>query len=419
MSDRPDEPKETSTADVEFLDQLFLLMRQAAVFGPNHPNATAAAEATQEAIDRAGPPFVLQFVRGAVFRDRVLLPLDAERFQQASDIERSLANLATHEVCVDEVPSLDAVSGFGVALARGAQGPSPALQSAKWRGFRFRELPYAQYGEEAEEVDASVFTAAQIALAIGEAERARKDSAEHWPWTLGVSIVRRLERSLETDRDGAHRAMELAPGAWTPPRRAVSAALTVMGLLTTLELTRFARRAAAHATLALASVGYREREGMPIAEAATATLTALLAAPITAQSGVDPHRLRVCTCLNALCEREAGGTQLSLTGLLELGYEIERRRCPEGVTFDLTRLDLMADVVREMGTTLDATWTRALVGASGAVPIGAFVLADGRLGVVIESAPVDDLWHPKVLIGGEVVTPRTPVVLHSPLTRQA
>jgi hypothetical protein len=417
MSERSDDAAAIASLNVEFLDRLFLLMRQVAVFGANHPTANDAAESLQEAIDRAGPPFVLQFVRGAVFRDRVLVPLDADRFQQAANLERALSNLATHEVCVDEVPPLDAVSAFGIALARGAQGPSPALQTAKWRGLRFRELPYAQYGEEAEEVDPGVFTAAQIALAIGEAERARKDAEEYWPWAHGVSIVRRLERAIETDRDATDRAMELAPGAWTPPRRAVSAALTVMGLLTTLDLTRFARRAAAHATLALATLGYRDRDGLPLAEAAQATLTALLAAPITAHSGVDPHRLRVCTCLNALCERGSGGAELSLNGLLVLAYEIERKRCPEGVSFNLTRVDLMAEVVREMGQSLDATWVRALVGASGAVPVGAYVLADGRLGVVIESAPADDPWRPRVLVGGEVVTPREPVVLHSPLTR--
>jgi hypothetical protein len=141
-----------------------------------------------------------------------------------------------------------------------------------------------------------------------------------------------------------------------------------MSLLTTLDLTRFTRRAAAHAALALASIGYRDREGAPLAEAAPATLASMLAAPITAQSGVDPHRLRVCTVLHALCANAAAAaagapeTHVSLAGLLAVSYELERRRCPEGVSFDLTRLDLMADAVRAMGTDLDATWVRALVG---------------------------------------------------------
>jgi hypothetical protein len=106
---------------------------------------------------------------------------------------------------------------------------------------------------------------------------------------------------------------------------------------------------------------------------------------------------------------------LPVTDLIELAYEMERARCPDGVRFDLTRGDLLAHAVALEGTRFDAEWVRTVIKICGAVPVGACVrLRDGRVGAVIEPGPPYNPWCPVVLIGRERVVTTEPVMLVPP-----
>ena len=56
---------------------------------------------------------------------------------------------------------------------------------------------------------------------------------------------------------------------------------------------------------------------------------------------------------------------------------------------------------------------RSFIASVGTVPAGTYVLADGRLGVVL--SPTDDPWRPNVQVGGEIFVPKEPVQLFSPV----
>jgi hypothetical protein len=360
------------------------------------------------------------------------VPLDAAGYVRSQALAAALDNLGVHELSVDDVPPAAAVIELGVALARGAIGPSELLERARLPGLRWREIPEARHGLDAEKVDPQLFVAAQVALAIVEAERldagdpsgsARRGGGEGpqppfsapWSWAGGVSIVRRLERALGTDRSTTARVLETAPGTWTAPRRAVAAAFEVMNLLGSVEASAWAQRAAGHAALGLALQGLAERGGAPVDAVAGELRERMTAAPIAARTGVDPHRLRVCTIVHMLAER-ANDDQLPILAPIRIAYEMARRRCPERVGFDLSRVDLLAHAVQEMRA-IDSSWIRALVFAAGTVPPGTRVqLPDGRVGVALDASQTGDPLRPNVLVDGEVVTPATPVSILSAAT---
>ena len=183
---------DAATTSRALLGQLFVLMRHASMFGADHPATLATAGAVQTAIQNVGPPFTLEFIGGASFRDRTLIPLEFELFEHVRELAGAFHNLGADEVAVDAVPSVEDLLVLGGALARGAQASWTELQARTLRGLRFRDLPFARYGEEAEQVDAAVFAAAQLALAIRDTERLQESvDAGAWPWALGVGIVRR------------------------------------------------------------------------------------------------------------------------------------------------------------------------------------------------------------------------------------
>lgn len=395
------------------IDQLFLAMKTCSIHGAAHPSTRAVVESAQMAVRDTSPPFALQFVSGAVFRDRRLVALELETFTRARELAAALANLSVHELAFDEVPHADALLRLAGALARGAQGPSEALSLINLPPMRWRELPHARLGEDAEQVDGQVYTASQVVLALAEAEQIAARTDGPWPWATGVSIVRRLERAIEIDLQATARAVELAPGAWTPTRRTIAAAFAVSAVLSRVGVSDFVRRAATHAITAACVHGYRARAGTDVEPAAQAALRAMLRSPVRAGSGVDPHRLRVSTLVHAL----GGGRNAELLALLRLAYLMERKRSPAGVSFDLTGIDLLAYALNELQTEASAPWIRALIATLGAVPMGAYVLADGMLGVVMEPSESGDPWRPKVLVGGRMITPAAPVQLCSPLGR--
>ena len=104
-----------------------------------------------------------------------------------------------------------------------------------------------------------------------------------------------------------------------------------------------------------------------------------------------------------------------MLSLLDLIYELERQRCPAGVRFNLTKLDLVASASLGMGSRFESTWVRALIRDTGLIPPGACVkLQDGRLATVLE--PAGDTPTVSVLVEGVRTVARLPVQLMPPHT---
>ncbi len=386
MSKRREEHEEKGRAQgpmIALLRDLYVLLKTAAAHGAEHPLYESVADRLVERIEEVQPPFSLQFVRGGVFWQRELLAMDAELYERATVVARSLDNLDVHEVSVSKVPKAKGVRAFGVALGRGMLGPSRELDTLKVEGMGWRRIPNASWGEDQEDIDAELFALTQIALAVQEADALYARREERWSFKKGLAIVRRIERAMEVEHDSAVRAVELAPGGWTPSRRAVSAALNVAGALLRVGSSKGTRRSAAHAALVMSMYGLTERAGEPIDLAAQRTLEHTIDAPATARTGVSPHRLRASVIIHQLANSPVTDW-LPVCHVIQLCYELEVERTPEGVAFDLTLADLLALAAQEMGTAFAPTWVKVLIDLHGEAPCGAYArTSDGEVGVVL------------------------------------
>lgn len=399
----------------DIVERLFVLSRVVLMHGPRHPLVDQTVAVLAQNMAAAAPPFALQFVGQGVFRDRVLVPMDAEHFTRARLLATALANLGAHELAVDAAPTPDTLLELGVLLARGSQGPGDDLERAQLPGLRFREIPAARYGADSTQVDPEMFAIAQVALAIHDAEalHAQRDGA--WPWSAGVGLLRRLERAMDAGAAPTMRALDTAPGPWSVARRALAVCHHVMTALSDLKVAPSTRRAIAHAAAAVAVHGLQEREGLPLEAAAKAALRRMLDAPLPARTGVEPHRLRTLALVRGVAMRSNEPEQWTgAMAVIELAYAMERHRCPEGVDFALARVDLLAFAAAAMEGGFDPRWVRALVTRSGQIPPGATVrLADGRVGMAMEPGDSGDPMRPRVLVDGAVVEPESAVRLVS------
>jgi hypothetical protein len=387
---------------IALLRDLYVLLKTAAAHGAEHPLYASVAERLVGRIAEVKPPFSLQFVRGGVFWQRELLAMDAELYERATVVARSLDHLDVHEITVSKVPKAEGVRAFGVALGRGMLGPSSDLDTLKVEGMSWRRIPNASWGEDQEDIDAELFALTQIALAVQEADALHAACGDGWSFKKGLSIVRRLERAMEVEHGSAVRAIELAPGGWTPARRAVSAALGVAGALLRVGASKGTRRSAAHAALALGMYGLAERAGEPVDVAARRALAHTIDAPATARTGVSPHRLRASVVIHQLANAPVTDW-LPVCHVIQLCYELEVERAPEGVGFDLTLADLMALAAQDMGTAFAPTWVKVLIDLHGEAPCGAYARTPGgEVGVVL--GPCEG-GH-ELLVGARVVVAR-------------
>lgn len=382
------------------MQALFVLTKTAMAHGGEHPFALKMAEKLSDAVNDSSPPWTLQFIRGGVFLDRELVELGLEGYRRAQTIARALENLGYHELILDKKLDGPRWLEFGEALARGVLGPSDMLEGARIDGLTWRAIPNASWGGEAEEVDPEVYAICQIALALEEAPKLVLSESGAWPWGVGLAVLRRLERAVESDLRASVRALEMAPGGWTPERRAISVAFDVLCVLMKLGVSKSTLRVASHVALAIASFGFKKRAGEPLVEALEPVLQGmLLNADKAARTGMPPHHLKVVSIMSVFYE----GTPLDwlpFMHLINLAYDLELQRCPDGVEFALTKGDLLAEAARGMGTVYPTDWVKAIISVHGAKPPGAYVqLADGRVGVVLDSreASID------VLVGGLMV----------------
>jgi hypothetical protein len=316
------------------------------------------------------------------------------------------------ELAIEELPPVPALIDFAQALF-GATHQNRTARAPQLQGLRLR--PSRRAGEKPLPGEAALdaFLSGQLARVFGDAERLSSTGLQPWSWPDGEALAWRLERCMAASVTATGRALELAPLPWSPARRTVSAAFHVAAVLARLRASPLSQRASMHATLALGRYGFAEREGLPLHEAARTALPALLA---QADSAVlDPHRLRVCALVRAATEVDHARSGRTVLPLLQAAYELERRRCPADLGFDLSRADLQAWLAAALGGELHPSWGRALLGVLGLIPAGCHVLADGRLGVVIAPSDKGDPYRPRVLVGGQVAVPEHPVRICSPL----
>ncbi|MFZ5480183.1 MAG: hypothetical protein ACOZNI_25695 [Myxococcota bacterium] len=395
----------------DVVDSLFRLMRVVGMHGGAHPASSVAAADVAEAVARAAPPFAMQFVAGGVFRDHVLVPLDAERYERVRALSTALDNLSAHEVLFEDVPDVPILLRFGEGLARGAISRSAELESVRLAPIRVREIPAATRGVGGEDVDPEVFAVAQAVLAVKDAERLAPPPAA-WDWSAGLTIVRRLDRAASTSQGVVAAAVESGGDGWTVGRRATAASLRTLTALRAARASTLVYRSTAHAVLALCRSGLLPREGLAVHEAAAEALAAMSHWP--GHGPVESHRLRVVTILDHVAAGEAEGSSLhpGVLPLVRLAYEFEAARRPRGVEFDLTIVDLLADAMRVPMVGVNASWLRMIVQVAGVVPPGAPVrLADGRVGVAIGPGPRRDPMRPDVLVDGVRVSPDRDVEL--------
>ena len=396
------------TATVAVVDELFRWIRTHTTHGTRHPLTEAIAVAVSAAVAAARPPFSLQFVLGAVFRDRVLVAMNVASYERALVVATTLRRAGVEELAFDAAPPAAALAPLGALLGRAAVAPVTGLDEMRVTDVRWRSIPNAERGADTEQVDPEIAAIVDVALAIADAERL-PTSAAPWPWSVGVAITRRLDHALSAHTCATLRTIELAPGAWTPARRAVSAALHALLVLRGLGSSVATQRSAAHAVLVLGTCGYQAESGLVVRQAAAVARVALVGEdrPI---AKLEPHHLRVVALVHGLMKDGADNRALVVMPLVELAYDLDRRRCPPGARFVHSRVDLLALAVADRS--YESSWVRALVGAVGVVPPGApIALADGRRGVVV--GPTRDPWRPEVLVDGALIVPTQPVRLIS------
>lgn len=391
------------------LDRLYAGARTVAAYGDRHPRANEAAAELAAALKGATPPYAVQFMGDALFRDFHLVPVAYDGFLQCQQLGKAMRALGAREIRVDSAPAPADLMPFLVSLGGAFAGGGDPLELIKVPGLTWRDIPGAWWGEGGERVDPEVFALGQVALAVEAAERLRAaDPPCPWPETLAV--VRRLERALDAHPAATRGALELAPGGWTPSRRAISAAIHALATLRHLDAAAHLGRTVAHTVLVLGLVGFAPRGGMRIADAARAA-SRLFAAPVASRLGAEPHRLRVSVLIDRFVRYgDRLDAWLAPMNLVDLLYALERMRCPEDAGFDFAWVDLLA--VAASDRRFDPEWARVLIASSGVIPPGARVrLADGAEGVAMEPGDSGDPRRPVVLVDGRLVVPDRPVSL--------
>lgn len=383
------------------LDGMAAAIRVVSTYEGDHPAATRAGGEIARLIEACKPPFALQFVAEAAFRDKQLIPLTIERFRKVEVLGGALHNLGSQELSFDKVPGADDLVSLLRALGRGTLGPAPDLDALRLAHVSWREIPNLSWGEDPEEVDEEVYCATQVVLALMDAEGIVEAAEPVWPWGRGLSAVRRLERSIGRSAAATAHAVESAPGAWTPARRAVAVVALLGQVLRKLDVDSKLRRVAMHAGLGLALHGYGAVGGSPLPAAAESFRGGLIAMKIKTRRGVEPHRLRLFALVHQLVEGR--GRPPAMLQLIALAYELESGRV--GASGDaLAFVDLLARARKRVTGSPLEPMLRMVLATTGVVPPGTkVVLGDGRAAVVLGPGPAGDPWRPLVLVAGSVL----------------
>lgn len=361
MSTHLDEAAQAHTRAV--LDRLFVGARTVAAYGEHHPQSEAAALDLAEAFRAMGAPTTVQFLGDGVFRDRQLVPVGFEGFVQGRQLGAAMGAVGARELLVDDVPSAAPLLPLLTMVGRALSGGTEGLDHVRVPGLRWRDVGGAVWGEAGEKVEPELFAVGQVALAVGAAEALLALKSGPVDWTEALGVVRRLDRALEAHEEAARDALERAPGAWSPARRAGSAALLGLLVMRRLGAVAWSARCVAHTALVLGLHGYHAREGVPLVHAALQA-TRLLEQPVPSRSGAEPHRMRVSVLIDRFARYpEDRGAWLGVMGLVELLYTLELWRSPRAAEGDRLRPELLAMLAGGAGESLDPQWVRAVVNA--------------------------------------------------------
>lgn len=398
---------ERLNATASLVDALHGFAKTAVAFGDEHPTSRLGAERVLEALARSGLPVTLQFVEGCAFRDKSLVPVGEGTLRKASELAVWLRRCEADELTFDIGCGAVGLLRLARAFSTAARGIRDSLSEERVEGIRFRAIPHAMRGEETEEVAADVFAAAQLGLAL-EALRGLV-RAEVWPFRAALHVVRRLDRAVERHPRAVLRVLELSD-IGSVSRRVAGGATLVQMCLSASGVAGPPKRALTHLALMLGAQGVRARGALAFQEAVESANHATAAACSKEAGPLDPHRGQVLSALAAL----AAGRAVPGEALLRLAYRLEAERSPEGVSFDLTTLDLFAEGLRAGLPSDQSTWLTVAIHAFGVIPPGAKVrLADGRTGVVLDPGKPGDPLRPTVLVDGARVEPDEPVTLES------
>lgn len=401
-------------ACTEVIEQLCACMRAIAAHGLQHEDVRASAQACRRAIQDGRPPFALRFLSDCVLRDREPLVLSLGGFRRAQILARALYQQNTPELRFDELPPVEVVERLAKLFVEATQGNHrtfmPRLQGITMN--KIQQVDPTSNAHDETDIDRVLRAELYATTVRVEGLQAPLVGSPIWPWLAGQHAIAALERCLSLGVTATARALELAAPEWTPARRSVAMVANVLIVLTRIRASDISRRAAAHAVLTLASFGLHCRK--PFEQAALDALASLYATPTSPESdepvAPSPHRLRT-TALVAACAGQSA-TPMQLTRLLHAAYVLESKRIdPRGER--LSRVDLQAWLSSAIGREVDELFGRAMLSSLGALPPGAHVMCDGRLGVVV--GPGKAANRPIVVLGGELVVPEAPVSAASPL----
>ncbi len=370
--------------------------------------AQRAVQGLHQALTDHGLPCSLQLVEGAAYVDRELVAVDAGDYTKVERLARAFANVGYQELSIERAPTVAELSRICEALAAGLQAKTVAVDELTAAGIAWREISSVGFdGAEGEAVDQEVFAMTHLAMAMADAERVETDLDRdpQWPWSDGLSIVRRLERGLAVDSAAVVRTLELSPGAWSVARRSVSVARCAQHALRVLGCAASLSRAVGHAAVAVAFTGLGQ--ACPVDEAASQLLVRLQLSAADAASETTPHRLRMVTVVRTLASG-ARGDLVAVGRLVEAAYELELLRMQVRPGQVAPRIELLAVGMQQ----LDSAWMKFIVNIEGLLPPGSRVrLADGRDGIVLGAGDPINPWRPLVLCDGRVSIPDTPVRL--------
>jgi len=392
------------------IEALSVLTRTLLSHGEHHQVVRQNAELVFALVQKAQPPFALQFVAEAAFRDHILIPVTIDLYKRVVELTLAMENLSVHEVNFDSSLNIESIVSFGKGLAKGSLGPSDFLEDRKIPGIFCQALEGVVMGHESESVDADVAALTQVALARQKIASLQETIA--WPWRDGLSIIRRLERAIDSHFDAALLGLTESlrnEDSIHVHQRALLASFHLMRVLKNMGAPKSDTRAAGHCALILCFYGLQACGGLAIEKAAEKALPLILQWEVQGRGGVEPHKLRVCAMINAL--RKSRSIH-SLSPLIELVYVLECERCPKGVAFALHEVDLFALAAARYTQNQDASplasWARILIAVMGVLPTGAQVWVEGR-GMALVIAKGEAPLRPKVKMGAEVFIPKSPV----------
>ena len=396
------------------LDGLYALMRTAVSVGPGHPSARAAAQQLAETLRPLGYPLGLQFLGASAYCNRLLLPVDIDRVAQAVAVARALDQIGAQELFLEKAPSAEALMALVQVLVRAPGGEGGAVAAVE--GISWRQLTGPVWGDGAKPVDRDVAGRVWLARATTLADQIDRDETTAWPWAQSAAILRRLEQTLLLDSGVALRALELAPGPWSPGRRALAVALRTMLMLHHVRAALETQRVAGHVAFLAAIHGFLPQSLRSFDLAAQSALLRAAKEP-----GVDlvvsaRHRLAVAALLQAMAQRAGtGSTWPGPLGAVLVSWDLEARRGGSGELAPMSLVEAISAAEVDPYLAGGRPWLLALVAAVGVVPPGCVAVDGANLWcAVLDASGRSGNGQPMLVTARQVVPGQAPL---TPLLR--